>query len=36
MHDRAQHEFALCEKLNSTHSSTSTPNLLKPDQPAPH
>lgn len=36
MHDRAQQEFALCEKLNSTHSSTSTPNPLKPDQPAPH
>jgi Flp pilus assembly protein TadD len=36
MHDRAQQEFALCEKLNSTHSSTSAPNPLKPGQPAPH
>jgi tetratricopeptide (TPR) repeat protein len=35
MHDRAQQEFDLCEKLNSTHSSTSTPNPLKPTQPAP-
>jgi tetratricopeptide (TPR) repeat protein len=35
MHDRAQQEFDLCEKLNSTHSSTSTPNRLEPDQPAP-
>jgi tetratricopeptide (TPR) repeat protein len=36
MHDRAQQEFALCEKLNSTHSSTNTPNPLKANQPAPH
>jgi tetratricopeptide (TPR) repeat protein len=36
MHDRAQQEFDLCEKLNSTHSSTSAPNRFKPDQPAPH
>jgi tetratricopeptide (TPR) repeat protein len=36
LHDRAQQEFELCEKLNSTHSSTSTPNLLRPNQPAPH
>jgi tetratricopeptide (TPR) repeat protein len=36
MHDRAQQEFDLCEKLNSTHSSTSTPNPLKPNQPGPH
>jgi Flp pilus assembly protein TadD len=36
MADRAQQEFALCEKLNSTHSSSSTPNPLKPDQPVPH
>jgi tetratricopeptide (TPR) repeat protein len=35
LRDRAHHEFELCEKLNSTHSSTSTPNPLKPDQPAP-
>jgi tetratricopeptide (TPR) repeat protein len=33
--DRAQQEFELCEKLNSTHSSTNTPNPLKRDQPAP-
>ena len=36
MQESAQREFALCEKLNSTHSSTSTPNHLKPDQPGPH
>lgn len=30
MAERAQQEFALCEKLNSTHSSSSTPNPLKP------
>jgi tetratricopeptide (TPR) repeat protein len=36
MLDRAQQEFDLCEKLNSTHSSTSTPNPLKPNQPGPH
>lgn len=36
MHDRAQQEFDLCEKLNSTHSSTSTPNPLKADRPGPH
>jgi len=36
LRDRAQQEFDLCEKLNSTHSSTSTPNPLMPGQPAPH
>jgi Flp pilus assembly protein TadD len=36
LHDRAKEEFEQCEKLNSTHSSASTPNPLKPDQPAPH
>lgn len=35
MTERAQQEFALCEKLNSTHSSTNTPNRLKPPQRAP-
>jgi tetratricopeptide (TPR) repeat protein len=34
--ERAQQEFDLCEKLNSTHSSSSTPNPLTPNQPAPH
>jgi tetratricopeptide (TPR) repeat protein len=34
--DRAQKEFELCEKLNRTHSSTSTPNPLVPNQPPPH
>jgi hypothetical protein len=29
--DRAQQEFDLCEKLNSTHSSSATPNTLQPD-----
>jgi tetratricopeptide (TPR) repeat protein len=28
--ERAQQEFDLCEKLNSTHSSSATPNLPKP------
>jgi tetratricopeptide (TPR) repeat protein len=36
MNDRARQEFDLCEMLNSTHSSTSTPNPLKPDRSAPH
>jgi hypothetical protein len=39
MSDRAQREFEMCEKLNSTHSSTNTPNPLMPvipDHPAPH
>ncbi len=36
LRERAQREFALCEKLNSTHSSASTPNPIKADQPAPH
>lgn len=36
MSDRAQREFEMCEKLNSTHSSTSTPNPLIPDHPATH
>lgn len=31
LRDRAQEEFDLCEKLNSTHSSSATPNLLKPE-----
>jgi tetratricopeptide (TPR) repeat protein len=36
LRDRAQQEFALCEKLNSTHSSSSTPNPIKANQPAAH
>jgi tetratricopeptide (TPR) repeat protein len=35
LHDQAQHEFDLCEKLNSTHSSATTPNPLASGQPAP-
>jgi tetratricopeptide (TPR) repeat protein len=35
MMDRAQREFDQSEKLYSTHSSSNTPNPLKPDQPAP-
>jgi tetratricopeptide (TPR) repeat protein len=33
--DRAQQEFAICERLNGTHSSSKTPNppSLKPAQP---
>jgi len=36
MRDRAQQEFELCEKLNSTHSSTDTPNLPAPARPEAH
>lgn len=36
MRDRAQHEFDVCEKLNSTHSSSSTPNPPAPVQSSPH
>jgi len=36
LRDRAQHEFELCEKLNSTHSSASTPNPPASNQSAPH
>lgn len=31
LRDRAQHEFDLVEKLNSTHSSSATPNPPKPE-----
>jgi tetratricopeptide (TPR) repeat protein len=31
LRDRAKHEFEICEKLNSTHSSISTPNPFKSD-----
>jgi len=30
MRDLAQHEFAICAKLNSTHSSSTTPNPFQP------
>jgi tetratricopeptide (TPR) repeat protein len=35
LRDKAQREFDLCEKLNSSHSSTTTPNPVTPNQPAP-
>jgi Tfp pilus assembly protein PilF len=31
--DKAQQEFDLCEKLNSTHSSSTTPNPPVPQSP---
>jgi tetratricopeptide (TPR) repeat protein len=34
--DRADKEFALCDKLNSTHSSTETPNPFTPAPASPH
>ena len=36
LRDQAQHEFEQCEKLNSTHSSTKTPNPFTPEIAAPH
>jgi len=36
LRDLAQEEFNLCEKLNSTHSSTNTPNTLTPNPTSPH
>jgi tetratricopeptide (TPR) repeat protein len=36
LRDRAQHEFDLCEKLNSTHSSASTPNPPALGPAVPH
>ena len=36
LQDRAQHEFDICSKLNSTHSSPSTPNPLTLGGSAPH
>jgi tetratricopeptide (TPR) repeat protein len=34
--DKASQEFALCDKLNSTHSSTETPNPFTPAPSSPH
>jgi tetratricopeptide (TPR) repeat protein len=34
--DLARHEFEICEKLGSTHSSNITPNPLQLKKPAPH
>ena len=34
--DQAAKEFALCDKLNSTHSSSETPNPFTPAPVAPH
>jgi tetratricopeptide (TPR) repeat protein len=36
LRDRAQQQFDLCAKLNSTHSSTATPNTVKAGQGGPH
>lgn len=36
LHDQAMHEFMLCDKLNSTHSSTETPNPFTPAPNSPH
>jgi tetratricopeptide (TPR) repeat protein len=36
LNDRATQEFALCDKLNSTHSSTETPNTFTPAPASPH
>jgi len=36
MKDQAAREFALCDKLNSTHSSTETPNPFTPVPASPH
>lgn len=35
LQDRAQQEFAICEKLNGAHSSTKTPNLPSPNTARP-
>lgn len=35
LRDRAQEEFNLCEKLNSTHSSSNTPNPFTLNPPSP-
>jgi Tfp pilus assembly protein PilF len=32
----ARQQFEICAKLNSTHSSTTTPNPFLPKNPAPH
>ena len=34
--DLARHEFEICEKLGSTHSSNTTPNPLQLKEPVPH
>jgi Flp pilus assembly protein TadD len=34
LNERAQQEFAICEKLNGTHSSTDVPNPFSPARPA--
>lgn len=34
--DRAQQEFAICEKLNGTHSSTEVPNPFSPEESHSH
>jgi Flp pilus assembly protein TadD len=36
LQDQAMQEFALCDKLNSTHSSTETPNPFTPAPASPH
>jgi len=36
LQDRAQHEFDICSKLNSTHSSPNTPNPLTLGGSTPH
>ncbi|HUN86732.1 MAG TPA: tetratricopeptide repeat protein [Terracidiphilus sp.] len=36
LHDRAQHEFDICSRLNSTHSSPATPNPLTLGGPPSH
>ena len=33
--EQARQEFALCQKLNSTHSSSKTPNFSRPDSAEP-
>lgn len=36
LEDRAQHEFAICEKLNGAHSSTKIPNPPSPNTARPN
>ena len=36
LRERAEKEFEICEKLNSTHSSGNTPNPFNPDLSTPH
>jgi len=35
LHDRAQREFAICERLNGAHSASKTPNPPPPSKPDP-